>query len=170
VKQPTQKHFDTQVWNALRQFDPQQAVFVESESKKVGNLTVPEALVAAMRQSPCFNLVLPHAQRVALLLEDYDFFVQNKEHFCSRLAILARFHGKALVQNWQSAVRAGDVAQVVQALLEHHYDPVYLQSMQKNFSQFAHATPLFAADGGAKSLSHLAQELVQCPTTAPRQS
>ena len=34
--QPTQKRFDTLVWDALRRFDPARPVFVESESKQGG--------------------------------------------------------------------------------------------------------------------------------------
>src|SRR5690606_30889977 len=36
--QPTQKRFDTLVWEKLRGFDPALPVYVESESKKVGNV------------------------------------------------------------------------------------------------------------------------------------
>jgi len=72
--QPSQKHFDTLLWNELRQFDPQKPVYIESESRKVGNLAVPESLILAMRASPCYQLELPEDERVQLLLEDYDFF------------------------------------------------------------------------------------------------
>ncbi|HSW81841.1 MAG TPA: tRNA 2-selenouridine(34) synthase MnmH, partial [Usitatibacter sp.] len=41
--QPSQKSFETAIWTALSGFDPARAVFVESESRKVGNLRVPEA-------------------------------------------------------------------------------------------------------------------------------
>ena len=43
--QPSQKAFETAVWNALRHFDAARPVWVESESKKIGNLRVPEALI-----------------------------------------------------------------------------------------------------------------------------
>ena len=39
--QPSQKAFDSRVWDALRRLDPARPVFVESESKKVGDLRVP---------------------------------------------------------------------------------------------------------------------------------
>ena len=45
--QPGQKQFDSRIWDALRRFDPSRPVFVESESRKVGDLRVPEALVGA---------------------------------------------------------------------------------------------------------------------------
>ena len=146
LAQPTQKRFDTLVWNALRQLDPARPVYVESESKKVGNVVVPTSLMEAMRQSPCLNLVLPDADRVALLLEDYDFFVADTEHFCERLFALTEIRGKAVVQDWQDRVRAGQIAGVVQELLTLHYDPVYLQSMRRNFSAYADAK-IIAPDG-----------------------
>ena len=98
LAQPAHKRFDTLVWDALRGLDTTRPVFIESESKKVGNVAVPSALIEAMRQSPCLNLVLPDAQRVALLLEDYDFFVHDVEYFCDRLQILSEFRGKVVVQ------------------------------------------------------------------------
>ena len=64
VPQPSQKHFDTLVWNTLRLFDPEKTVFVEAESKKVGNVAVPQALMDAMRQSPCIDLQLSDDDRV----------------------------------------------------------------------------------------------------------
>src|SRR5262249_26159773 len=36
--QPPQKMFESLLWNELRQFDPMQPVFVEAESKRIGNL------------------------------------------------------------------------------------------------------------------------------------
>jgi tRNA 2-selenouridine synthase len=73
--QPGQKQFDSRVWDTLRGFDPAHEVWVESESKKVGELRVPEALITRMRSAPCMHVELALEERVALLLEDYDFFV-----------------------------------------------------------------------------------------------
>ncbi len=161
LAQPTQKRFDTLVWDALRALDATQPVFIESESKKVGNVSVPPSLIEAMRQSPCLNLVLPDAERVALLLEDYAFFVQDIEHFCERLQVLAEFRGKVVVAGWQASVRAGNIAPVVQQLLRQHYDPVYLQSMQRNFLRFENAKVISPSDHSVAAMNSLAQQLLQ---------
>lgn len=158
--QPSQKHFDTLVWDALRQFDPTQPVYVESESKKVGNVSVPHALVEHMRASPCLNLTLPIEERVALLMEDYDFFVKDQAHFCNRLDVLAEFRGKALVETWKTMVLAGNVTPVVEALLTEHYDPVYLQSIERNFRHYANAPHITPHDRSMQSMMVLAQTLV----------
>lgn len=157
--QPSQKAFDTQVWDALRRLDPARPVFVESESRKVGNVAVPEALIAAMRASPCLRLELPDDERVALLLEDYAFFVQDPELFCQRLAALTQLRGKAVVGRWQDLVRAGEVETVVRELLLTHYDPGYSASIARNFARFGQARPCTLADRSAASLERMAREL-----------
>ena len=160
LAQPSQKHFDSLVWNALHQLDASRPVYVESESKKVGNVVVPTALIDAMRQSPCLNLVLPDADRVALLLEDYGFFVTDTGHFCERLGALTELRGAAVVQGWQARVQAGDIAGVVQELLTLHYDPVYLQSMRRNFTQFADAKTITPENHSEVAMARLAREIL----------
>ena len=136
-RQPSQKEFDSRTWDALRRLDPARPVFVESESKKVGDLRVPEALIQRMRAAPCVWLELPLAQRVALLIEDYDFFVRDNDAFCARLDALRVLRGNEVVTAWQEAARAGRTAEVVEALLVSHYDPIYLESMRRNFPALA---------------------------------
>ena len=158
--QPTQKAFDTLVWNALRRFDPSRPVFVESESKKVGNVAVPVALMDKMRSSPCLNLQLPLEERVALLMEDYDFFVKDTAYFCDRLEALTTARGKVVVQGWQALARANQCEPVVRELLTEHYDPVYLQSMQRNFKQYSAARLIAPQDHSMPAIVKLAQSLV----------
>ncbi len=155
--QPSQKHFDTLVWQRLRGFDPARPVFVESESRKVGNLAVPEALIAAMRASPCLRLELSEDERVALLLEDYAFFADDRELFCRRLAALTQLRGKAQVQAWQDAVQAGHIEPVVRELLVKHYDPGYAASTERNFTHFANAPVIAPRDRSAAAMRELAE-------------
>src|SRR3569832_1324444 len=59
--QPSQKSFESAIWFALSRFDSAHPVFVESESKKIGALRVPDALITAMRASTCLRLEVPLA-------------------------------------------------------------------------------------------------------------
>ncbi len=159
--QPSQKGFDTRVWDVLRRVDPGRPVFVESESRKVGNVAVPVALMDAMRQSACLNLVQSDEMRVALLMEDYDFFVRDTNAFCERLDALCEIRGKAVVQAWKASVRLGQIDVVVQELLAKHYDPVYRQSMQRNFRQFHTAKTLTAGDGSNAAMDAVAARVIE---------
>lgn len=160
LAQPTQKRFDTLVWEALRGLDRTRPIYIESESKKVGNVVVPTSLIEAMRASACLNLVLADEERVALLMEDYAFFVQDAEHFCRRLQVLSEFRGKAIVDAWQASVRAGQIEPVVQQLLTQHYDPVYLQSMRRNFKQFELSKTIASKDHSMLAMTELAAQLI----------
>ena len=159
--QPTQKRFDTLVWDALRGFDPARPVYVESESKKVGNLAVPDALIERMRASPCLRLELADDERVALLLEDYDYFVQDQAAFCERLDALTQLRGRATVQDWQRQVADGKIENVVRELLVKHYDPGYASSIERNFAAYAEAKTIAPADRSASAMAELAREIVK---------
>jgi tRNA 2-selenouridine synthase len=157
--QPSQKRFETLIWERLRSFDPSRPVFVESESRKVGNLAVPEALIDTMRNSECLDVVLPDEERVALLMEDYDFFVRDRDSFCERLMALTQLRGKVLVTQWQDQVRAGDTESVVRELLAKHYDPGYAASIQRNFKRYGEARDVMLTDRSASTMAAVAQVL-----------
>jgi tRNA 2-selenouridine synthase len=159
IAQPSQKQFDMRIWNALRRLEPTKPVFVESESKKVGNVAVPEALILAMRNAPCLNLELPVEERVSLLMEDYEHFVLNTDAFCERLETLTPLRGKEVVQRWMQQAQQGELDTVVRELLISHYDPVYLQSMQRNFAQFDQAQVLTPQNRSQQAMAELAQRL-----------
>jgi tRNA 2-selenouridine synthase len=157
--QPGQKQFDSRVWDALRHFDSSRVVWVESESKKVGELRVPEALIERMRAAPCVRIELPLDERVKLLMEDYDFFVRDVPAFCERLDALRALRGNEVINGWQEAARAGRIEDVVRELLVKHYDPVYLHSMQRNFAGFGAAPEVAAADGAHVTWDRIAERL-----------
>ena len=158
--QPTQKAFDTALWHALRELDPSRPVFVESESKKIGELHVRDALVQRMRASPCVWLELPIEARVALLIDEYDFFVADVDAFCARLDALRALRGNAAVDAWQEAARAGRTAEVVRNLLDVHYDPIYLASLWRNFAAVDAPLATLRWNGDAASLATAAEQAI----------
>jgi len=160
VEQPSQKRFDMQIWNALRQMDPMRTIFVEAESRKVGNLSVMDALMGAMRDSPCIDLQLPQPERIALLMEEYPFFVSDTSAFAQRLDALINLKGKAVVDAWKDALSRGEVSSVVESLLESHYDPTYLKSISRNFRQHTQALVVSPRDRHSASFDALAQSVV----------
>lgn len=164
VEQPSQKRFDSLIWEALQSFDPAHPVFIESESKKVGNLRVPDALIDAMRASPCIDLRLPDEERVALLMEDYDFFVTDSDHFSRRLEALTELRGKAVVGDWIEKVQAGKTQDVVLDLLKFHYDPTYAASIARNFSQYGEALVCQPTDRSSHAMDEAANALIRAQT------
>lgn len=159
--QPSQKAFDTRVWDALRGLDASRPVWIEAESKKVGALRVPDALVAAMRAAPCVAVEMAVDARVRLLMEDYDFFVRDVAAFCARLDALRALRGNEQINAWQALAHAGQLDTVVRELLQRHYDPIYRQSTAKNFAGFGSpAGQIRLADGSAEAMDAAALRLI----------
>ncbi len=157
-RQPSQKAFDTAIWNTLRRFDATRPVFVESESRKVGDLRVPPSLVERMRASPCVWLEVTIEARVATLMREYAFFIRDVDAFCVRLDALRALRGGETVAGWQDAARDGRFDDVVRDLLISHYDPIYRQSMTRNFSALATAPARVDWDGADATLAAAAAQ------------
>ncbi len=166
VPQPSQKAFETQVWHVLRQLNPAQPVFVESESAKVGNVRVPEALIAAMRGAACVVLETSTAQRVALLCEEYAHFVHDAPQLNEQLARLTAHFGQAQIEHWQAQASAGQWHDLVEALLVKHYDPAYEKSLGRNYVRMdsPQVFPLSSID--ASGFDAVAKALLQTTVLA----
>ena len=57
-------------------------------------------------------------------------------------------------------MRSGQIEPVVRDLLLSHYDPVYVQSMERNFAHYAQAQTISPRDRSTQSMLTLANELV----------
>ena len=157
--QPSQKMFETMVWDKLRHFDAARPVFVESESKKVGNLRVPDALMEQMRLSPCISLTLSRPNRVRLLMEDYHHFTADPALLNTQLECLVRLHGRDKISRWHDMANDGRMPQLVGELLVDHYDPAYIRSIDRNFTLFGEADVLELPDIGEADFKAAARYL-----------
>ena len=140
--QPTQKWFESQLLHQLSRMNPSQPIFVEGESKKIGELQVPEALMARMRCSPCLALEADLDTRVTLLLAEYRHFTESRQSLEAQLDCLVDLHGRERIAQWKALAAAGDWREFVAHLLREHYDPAYQRSSLRNYPQLAAAPRL----------------------------
>ena len=136
IDQPSQKGFETALWNALRKLDPSQPVVVESESKKVGGLHIPDALMEKIRNGACIELRSSTQTRVSWLIREYHHFLTGTDNFKDKLALLTTHYGKVQIAKWNEAIDAGNFPELVEELLVKHYDPSYQSSIVRNFPQY----------------------------------
>jgi len=137
--QPAQKRFESDIWNTLRGFDPQRPVFVESESKKIGNLHTPEVLLARMRESACLNLHAGIPVRVAILKREYTHFLGDPAALGRQLDCLTELQGRDRIKQWKTLAEEGKWDELIAELLVQHYDPAYTRSLGRNFTRAANA-------------------------------
>jgi tRNA 2-selenouridine synthase len=159
--QPSQKHFETRIWSALSGFDRARVVFVESESKKVGNLRVTDALIERMRASRCWRIETETRLRVDLLMEDYAHFVADPAALAAKLDLLRALHGAERIDLWKEHLAAGRWRVLVADLLESHYDPAYRRSLDRNYRDTASAAPIVVSDISAAGFAALAAGLAR---------
>jgi tRNA 2-selenouridine synthase len=140
--QPSQKMFDSRLWDALCHFDAQRPVFVEAESKKIGLINTPESLLVKIRASECLLIDAPVAARVQLLMEDYKHFLSDPALLIERLTPLLPLHGRQVLDHWQTLAEQGEWTELVEKLLLLHYDPAYRRSTAGNFARLSGAKVL----------------------------
>lgn len=126
--QPSQKSFETKIWDHFRSFSSERPVYIEAESSKVGILSLPKALVERMRASQSVNLKVPHHVRIQFLIEDYAHFFQNPTLLMQRLSLLLELHGSETTNRWYEMVRKEQWDTLVHELITFHYDPAYKRS------------------------------------------
>ena len=136
IPQPAQKGFDSQVLAKLESFDPTLPVYVESESKKIGSIRVPDALIHAMWASSCVRLETSTELRVALLREDYLHFLHNPVLLHQQLERLRGLYGNAQLKRWQELCEAQQWDEFIAELLALHYDPAYTKSIYSHYPAY----------------------------------
>ena len=158
--QPAQKGFESQLLAALTAQDPARPVFVEAESRKIGRLQVPDALLAAIRGAPGLRIEAPLAARVEFLLHDYDYAVADPAWLVERLGHLRGLQSNEILARWQTLIAAGAFPVLVEELLTQHYDPLYQRSQAHNYDSFSAATRYTTEQLDAASLDRLAEEIL----------
>lgn len=159
--QPSQKAFDALLWRALRAFDPAKPVLVESESRKIGQVHLPEPLMRRMRAAPCLRLDVPLAVRVRLLRDQYPHLEEDREGLMARLERLVPLYQDERVKQWRTLADAGRWDDLVERLLVQHYDPAYHRSLLRNYTQSGQAADVTLAAATDAAVAGAADALLR---------
>lgn len=155
--QPPQKCFDSQLLKALLAFDPAQPVWVEDESKKVGQLQLPPRLYEALHAAPTWQLSAPMASRVQICREDYAHFAADPSAMVAKLQPLKPLVGGETLRQWDALASQGAVDALFEALMVQHYDPCYRRWLQPGRPM----QPLDLPDLQPATLQQAARQLMQ---------
>ena len=157
--QPSQKMFETKLLVALHVLDPERPVYVEAESRKIGNIHLPTVLLEAMRKSPCINIEAALEARVDFLLRDYDYFLNAPDWLNTRLDELRHLQSRETIVRWQNFTRNAEWRTLVGELLEVHYDPLYRRSQNNNFTRLDEPQTFTSNDLSPGGIDVLARQI-----------
>ena len=144
--QPSQKGFESRLADALHQLDPARPVFVEAESSRIGSVQIPTRLWSVMQQAGAVELRASLAARVAFLLADYDFLLQDPARFQPLISGMKQRHGAEQTEHWQELLEKGDFPALAEALITAHYDPAYKRTATRHQRQITLSLHLEALD------------------------
>jgi len=166
--QPTQKMFDSLLLRQLSAFDPSKPVWVEAESKKIGQVQLPDALLAGMRQGTVLVVDAAMPQRVQLLREEYGHFESDPQALIERLANLRALVGGEEFAAWQELAGRRAVPELFERLMRNHYDPSYRRSIKRNYPAIDASPTILLQDLSPAGLAPVAQSLRAAQEAAAR--
>ncbi len=129
--QPTQKQFESQLWDVLSGLDLARPIVVEAESNRIGALIAPRRLWLSMLAAPRIEVEAPEPQRVTYLVRTYADIAADKMRLAAAVERLRPFHAKESVDVWRDHVATQNVVALASALMREHYDPLYDRARRK---------------------------------------
>ena len=154
--QPSQTAFETGLVHTLQLLDPQRTIWVEGESRKIGKVALPQALVDRLRAAPCVEIEATAEARLAYLLRDYAYLGDDRTALAERLGWLKGLHSNETLARWQAWARQGELPALFRELMQAHYDPLYARSQASHFALWPQRQKLWTDDLSEAAVGALA--------------
>lgn len=110
--------------------------FVESESKRIGHVCLPNALYNAMQNGQQLLLQATFEYRLHSIIEDYSKAVNFRSLIKPALEKIKPYLSNALYQKCCMHLERNELNELATLLMTEHYDPIYEKSIGKH--SFAH--------------------------------
>ncbi len=148
--QPSQRLFESRLYDEISKLDPAKITFIEAESSRVGDVSLPKALWHQMADARMIELQTDLETRLTLLKADYPHLMRPDSETLAKLinGMNAR-HGYEVTNGWQDALAAEDYDRLVSALLSDHYDPAYEKASARHSRIASGTVRLSGADKAA---------------------
>lgn len=158
--QPSQKRFESALYESISACDPGRPVFVEAESNRIGTVQLPAALWHRFRTGVVHAVSLPLEERVRHLLAHYPHFQEDPARLVATVDGLRRIRGNEIVDQWAEFINAGDWTSFVRSVLVNHYDKVYRRPGSEKSVYPAPSEAIVLADASPASLAAAAARVV----------
>ena len=158
--QPSQKLFETHLYQAIASFDLTRPVFTEAESNRIGERSLPSSLWKKLNSATVTELTLPVEERVQLLLDDYPRFLDEPTELCELLDNLRPLRGHEQVDTWQTLIAEKKWPEFLASILSKHYDLCYRPagSGKSNYQEPSRILPI--TNRSQASFQKAAQQLL----------
>lgn len=159
--QPTQKLFDSHLLREISSLSPDRPIWVEAESKKVGNVQLPDALLSMMYQGTTLSIETTMPQRVQMWREDYAHFEADPQALVAKLQFLRPLVGNAELGEWETLAATRAIPELFERLMRSHYDVAYKRSSHRNYPDLHKSPTIHLDDLSPEALAIVAQRFRQ---------
>jgi tRNA 2-selenouridine synthase len=122
-KQPSQKMFENTIASFLNKTDPNEPIYIEAESSKIGKLFLPKHLLTKMREGLQIEITAPMKERIKRILKYYGNI--DKKEFNENLEKIKKHISGKVYEEIKNAYESGNLEKVAEILLTQYYDKVY---------------------------------------------
>lgn len=130
-KLQTQQNFENLVFENIMR-NTAKYCFVESESKRIGPVFMPQTLYNCIQEGVHSLLNASIEFRVDLLVKDYSLFNDFDSQLREALVKLSVYVSKAFLKDLELLIQQKNYAKIAEKLLLEYYDPIYKKSIVKH--------------------------------------
>jgi tRNA 2-selenouridine synthase len=134
--QPTQKHFESKIFETIRKCQFNQIVFVESESRKIGNLSIPDQFFSSIYNSRLIKIENSLKHRVDFLIREYPNLMEDQAAIFDLVNLLRKRIPKEDILRIEKYITNREFKKLASNLLSIHYDKSYDKSMLQRIGKF----------------------------------
>ena len=130
--QPTNEQFENDIFGAWENFDLSRLVWIEDESRMIGNVSIPDPLFEQMSRAVMIKVETGRGQRIRRLVDEYSKV--EKQDLQKAVLKISEKLGGTNTKTVLTAIDAGDF-ETVTSLALSYYDKTYNHSVQKRENQ-----------------------------------
>ncbi len=120
----SQKMFDSLLYESLRKYEGE-VVFIEDESKWIGNVHIPEAFWKRKLEGVLVEITASLDKRVELILREYTAREGWRQECISSLVKIKKYLGNERFRLLKELIEEGKERETVRLLIEEYYDKKY---------------------------------------------
>jgi tRNA 2-selenouridine synthase len=128
-QQPTTSQMHNNLYQKMSGFTLSRRIWIEGESLRIGKITLPEGLWENMNRAPRIEIEANKERRIERIISEYGDFPQDD--LLRATQMLRQRLGNERLQKISAAIRAGELGNAVEILLEY-YDRGYSLSRDRH--------------------------------------
>ncbi|MBN2285519.1 MAG: tRNA 2-selenouridine(34) synthase MnmH [Tissierellales bacterium] len=121
----SQKQFESNLYDQMDKFKTSH-IFVEAESRRIGNVMIPQAIHDRMKKGKHIFIDRDIKQRIEIIKKDYTSKLNWKEESIKGIKTLVKYIPESKIDELVEELEYGNVEEVIEFLMLNYYDPLYM--------------------------------------------